>query len=162
MRVVVQRAQDASVSVSGNVVGSISYGLVLLVGFTKGDTINEINYMVDKILNLRIFDDEDGVMNKSLIDIGGSILSISQFTLYGDATKGRRPSYSRALGGNEAILLYDLFNRNLREKLKRINDVSRVEEGIFGADMKVLFTNDGPVTIILEKEGECNGEQIKL
>lgn len=158
MKVVVQRAIDASVTVDENVVGSIEHGIVLLVGFTQGDSIKEINYMVDKVINLRIFDDENGIMNKSLIDINGSILSISQFTLYGDAKKGRRPSYAKALGGDEAILLYKLFNQSLRENLMKFNSISRVEEGIFGAEMKVNFTNDGPVTIILEKEGEKNGE----
>lgn len=157
MRVVVQRAIDATVSVDNRVVGSIDYGVVLLVGFTKGDSINEINYMVDKIINLRIFADEDGVMNKSLVDVNGSILSISQFTLYADARKGRRPSYIKALGGEEASLLYKLFNDNLRSALGKINDKLKVEEGIFGADMQVKFTNNGPVTIILEKEGESNG-----
>lgn len=158
MKVVVQRAIDASVTVDKKIVGSIEHGIVLLVGFTQKDSIKEINYMVDKVINLRIFDDENGVMNKSLIDINGSILSISQFTLYGDAKKGRRPSYAKALGGDEAILLYKLFNQSLRENLMKFNSISRVEEGIFGAEMKVNFTNDGPVTIILEKEGEKNGE----
>ena len=110
MKVVVQRSKEASVSVEGNVVGSIEHGLVLLVGFTKGDSLNEINYLVDKIINLRIFDDDEGVMNKSLIDVNGDILSISQFTLYADTRKGRRPSYINALGGDDAIGLYRLFN----------------------------------------------------
>ena len=157
MKVVVQRSKEASVSVDGNIVGSIEHGLVLLVGFTKGDSINEINYMIDKIINLRIFDDEDGVMNKSLIDVNGDILSISQFTLYADARKGRRPSYINALGGDMAIELYRVFNDNLRESLRKVNDKLKVEEGIFGADMKVSLINDGPVTIILEKEGDNNG-----
>ena len=157
MKVVAQRSKEAFVSVDDNIVGSIDHGLVLLVGFTKGDSINEINYMIDKIINLRIFDDEDGVMNKSLIDVNGDILSISQFTLYADTRKGRRPSYINALGGDEAIELYRLFNDRLRESLNKINDSLKVEEGIFGADMKVSLINDGPVTIILEKEGDNNG-----
>lgn len=157
MKVVAQRSKKAFVSVDDNIVGSIDHGLVLLVGFTKGDSINEINYMIDKIINLRIFDDEDGVMNKSLIDVNGDILSISQFTLYADTRKGRRPSYINALGGDEAIELYGLFNDKLRESLNKINDSLKVEEGIFGADMKVSLINDGPVTIILEKEGDNNG-----
>ena len=102
--------------------------------------------MVDKIVNLRIFDDEKGIMNKSLLNIEGSILSVSQFTLYGDSTKGRRPSYIKALNGAEALKLYNLFNNKLQEK------VSKVETGIFGADMKVQIVNDGPVTIMLEKK----------
>ena len=107
--------------------------------------------MADKIVNLRIFDDENGVMNKSLLDVNGSILSVSQFTLYGDASKGRRPSYAKALGGDEAIELYQLFNEELKKKVS-------VEEGIFGADMKVSLINDGPVTILLEKEAEINAK----
>jgi len=151
MKVVVQRCKKASVEVDKKIVGSINQGLMILVGFTESDTKEEINYMTDKILNLRIFDDEDGIMNKSLLDIKGSILSVSQFTLYADAKKGRRPSYSKALKGSEAIKLYRLFNEELRKS-------TTVEEGIFGADMQVSLINDGPVTIILEKEGEKSGE----
>lgn len=147
MRVIVQRCMKASVMVNDNVVGSIQQGLMLLVGFTEGDSFKEIDYMVDKILHLRIFDDEDGVMNLSLLDVGGSVLSVSQFTLYGDVKKGRRPSYVRALNGERASLLYQLFNDRLRES------GTLVETGIFGADMKVSLVNDGPVTIILEREG---------
>ena len=147
MRVIVQRCMKASVMVNDNVVGSIQQGLMLLVGFTEGDSLKEIDYMVDKIVHLRIFDDEDGVMNLSLLDVGGSVLSVSQFTLYGDAKKGRRPSYVRALNGERASLLYQLFNDRLRES------GTLVETGIFGADMKVSLVNDGPVTIILEREG---------
>ena len=101
--------------------------------------------MVDKVINLRIFDDESGVMNKSLIDTGGSILSVSQFTLYGDASKGRRPSYVKALSGEKAIILYNEFNQKLKDKN------IHVETGIFGAEMKVSLINDGPITILLEK-----------
>ena len=147
MRVVVQRCKEASVKVDGKVVGEINEGLLLLVGFTMGDSLKEITYMADKIVNLRIFDDENGVMNKSLLDISGSILSISQFTLYGDARKGNRPSYINALNGEKAIVLYNKFNEKLKEKVC-------VETGIFGAEMKVDFVNDGPVTIMLEKEAE--------
>lgn len=147
MRIVVQRCKNASVTVSGEVVGKIDKGLMLLVGFTSGDDIKEINYLVDKVINLRIFDDENGVMNKSLLDVNGSVLSVSQFTLYADARKGRRPSYVKALGGDEASILYKKFNEELRKNVI-------VEEGVFGADMQVNLTNDGPVTILLEKEGE--------
>lgn len=146
MRIVLQRSKDASVKVNNKVVGKIDFGLLLLVGFTDKDSSYEIDYMVDKVINLRVFDDENGVMNKSLLDVEGSILSISQFTLYGDTKKGRRPSYVKALNGNEAIKLYDEFNNKLKNK--NIN----VQTGIFGADMKVTFTNDGPVTLLLEKE----------
>lgn len=143
MKVVVQRSKKSSVEVDNVVVGSIDKGLVVLVGFTHGDDIHDIEYLVDKIINLRIFDDENGVMNKSILDVNGSILSISQFTLYADTLKGRRPSYVNALKNTEAKPLYDLFNEKLREKIK-------VETGIFGSDMKVSITNDGPVTIIME------------
>lgn len=152
MRVVVQRCQKASVEVDKKVVGKILDGVVLLVGFAQGDGMEEITYMVDKILHLRIFDDENGVMNKSLLDIQGEILSISQFTLYADTKKGRRPSYGKALNGDEAIALYEIFNQKLHESLLK------VETGIFGADMQVSLVNDGPVTILLEKEGEKGGE----
>lgn len=151
MKIVVQRCKNASVSVDKKIVGKIDEGLCLLVGFTKGDSLEEITYMADKVINLRIFDDDKGVMNRSLLDIGGSILSISQFTLYGDAKKGRRPSYIRALNGEGARELYKLFNDTLRKMV-------HVEEGIFGVDMKVSLVNDGPVTILLEKEGEKDGE----
>ena len=143
MRVLVQRSLKSSVSVDNQVVGSIDKGFVLLVGFTEGDDSSKIDYLVNKILNLRIFDDENGVMNKSILDVGGSILSISQFTLYADTKKGNRPSYVNALGGDKAILLYDEFNKKLKEHI-------HVETGVFGADMCVNITNDGPVTILLE------------
>ena len=146
MKVVVQRALDAKVEVDNKVVGQIDKGLMLLVGFTHTDTDKEIDWIVNKVLNLRIFDDENGVMNLSLLDVGGKILSVSQFTLYGDCSKGNRPSYLKALGGSEAVVLYDKFNSKLREK------GVVVETGEFGTNMMVSFTNDGPSTIILEKE----------
>ena len=145
MRVVVQRCDDAKVTVDNKIVGKIGKGMMILVGFTDTDTSKEIDYMVNKVINLRIFDDENGVMNKSLLDTNGSILSISQFTLFGDASKGNRPSYIKALSGDKATILYDEFN----QKLKSQN--VHVETGIFGAEMKVTFTNDGPITILLEK-----------
>lgn len=145
MKVLVQRVLSSSVEVDNKIVGQINKGLMLLVGFTDSDTDKEIDYMVDKIINLRIFDDENGVMNKSLIDVNGSILSISQFTLYADTRKGRRPSYIKALNGDKAILLYDKFNNKLKE------ENIKVETGIFGADMKVSLINNGPITIMLEK-----------
>lgn len=145
MRVLVQRVLSSSVEVENIVVGSIGKGLLLLVGFTKNDSSKEIDYMVDKVLNLRIFDDENGVMNRSLLDIEGSILSVSQFTLYADSSKGRRPSYVNALNGNEAITLYNEFNDKLR------NTGINIETGVFGADMQVSLINDGPITIMLEK-----------
>lgn len=146
MRVLVQRALDAKVEVDGKIVGQIDKGLMLLVGFTQTDTDKEIDWIVNRVLNLRVFDDENGVMNRSVLDVGGNILSVSQFTLYGDCSKGNRPSYLKALRGSEATVLYDLFNKKLKER------GVVVETGVFGADMKVSFTNDGPVTIILEKD----------
>ena len=148
MRVLVQRSLDSSVLVDNKIVGKIESGLVLLVGFTYGDSKKEIDYMVDKVINLRIFDDENGVMNKSLMDVKGSILSISQFTLYGNAKKGRRPSYVDALGGEDASKLYDEFNNEL------LKHNIKVETGIFEADMVVNITNDGPVTLLLTKDGD--------
>ena len=146
MKIIAQRALDASVEVDKEIIGEIKKGLVLLVGFTEGDDKETIIKMINKVINLRIFDDENGVMNKSLLDTKGSILSISQFTLYADTKKGRRPSYIKALGGEAAIKLYDEFNNMLKE-----NNID-VQTGKFGADMKVKFTNDGPVTIILDSE----------
>lgn len=147
MKIVVQRSLKSSVKVDNKVVGSIDHGLVLLVGFTYKDNLDIIDYMVDKVLNLRIFDDENGIMNKSLLDVDGDILSISQFTLYADSRKGRRPSYVNALNGEEAIKLYDIFNEKLKSHVK-------VETGIFGAEMEVSITNDGPITIILERTSD--------
>ena len=145
MRVLVQRSGNASVKVDGKIVGEIESGLVLLVGFTNGDTIEEVKHLAKKCVNLRIFPDEDDVMNKSLLDFGGDILSISQFTLYGDAKKGNRPSYINAMKNDEAIPLYEAFNEELRTY------GIKVETGIFGADMDVALTNIGPTTIWLEK-----------
>ena len=143
MRVVVQRSKESSVSIDNKIVGSIDKGLVVLVGFTDIDKEENIDYIVKKIVNLRIFDDENHIMNKSILDVGGSILSISQFTLYADTKKGNRPSYIKAMKSSEATKLYDLFNEKLRKYVK-------VETGVFGADMCVSIKNDGPVTIIIE------------
>ena len=145
MRVLVQRCDKANVKVDSNIVGSINKGLMILVGFTEGDNFDTIKYMTDKVVNLRVFDDENGIMNKSLLDKSYSILSVSQFTLYGDASKGRRPSYVNALNGSLAKPLYDKFNEELRKY------GIKVETGIFGGDMKVELINDGPVTIMLER-----------
>lgn len=144
MRVVVQKAKNANCVVDNKVTGSIDNGLMLLVGFTKGDSLKEIEYLCKKIINLRIFEDESGIMNKSILDVGGKILSISQFTLYADTHKGNRPSYANALNSTEATKLYDLFNQELSKYIK-------VETGIFGADMNITFTNVGPTTILLER-----------
>ena len=145
MKVVVQRVTKSSVEVDKKVVGSIDNGLLVLVGFTHNEKKEDIIKMANKVVNLRIFDDENHVMNKSLLDIKGSILSVSQFTLYANTSHGRRPSYIEALNGSDAIKLYELFNDELRKYVT-------VETGIFGADMKVSLLNDGPVTIIMESE----------
>ena len=143
MKVVVQRSKKSSVSVSEKIVNEIDNGMVLLVSFTQGDTIDNILKMTKKIANLRIFDDEEGVMNKSILDVGGEILSISQFTLYGDTTKGNRPSYMKALNGEEAIKLYKTYNEEM-------NKYVVTKPGIFGAEMMVNISNDGPITLIME------------
>ena len=145
MKIIIQRSLESSVLIDNKIVGSINKGMVILVGFTDGDNELIIDKMINKILKLRIFDDEQGIMNKSIIDVEGSILSVSQFTLYADTKKGNRPSYSKALKSNEASILYDLFNEKLKKYI-------HVETGIFGSDMKVNITNDGPVTIIIESE----------
>jgi len=146
MRVVIQRSLDSKVLVDKKVVGSIDKGLVVLVGFTHNDTIDDINYIVKKIVNLRIFDDEEGVMNLSITDTSKQILSISQFTLYALTSKGNRPSYINAMKGEDATKLYDLFNERLRE------NGMNVQTGIFGEDMDVHIRNDGPVTIIIDSK----------
>ena len=143
MKVVVQRSKYSKVEVNNKLINEISSGMVILVGFTEGDDDAKILKMVKKIVNLRIFDDENGVMNKSILDVGGKILSISQFTLYGDATKGNRPSYIKAMKGDKAIVLYEEFNAELNKYVKTL-------PGVFGADMEILITNSGPVTILLE------------
>ena len=144
MKVVVQRAKNAKVKVNNEVVGAIDKGLVLLVGFTEGDSITEIDWMINKVINLRIFDDNSGIMNLSVKDVNGKILSVSQFTLYADAKKGNRPSYIKAMNNTKAKEMYELFNKKLSEYIE-------VETGIFREYMQVEFTNDGPITIILEK-----------
>lgn len=144
MRVVVQRCKKAEVSVTGETVGSIGPGLVLLVGIAHGDTEENAAYLAEKIAGLRIFEDPEGKMNLSLGDIGGSILSVSQFTLYGDCRKGKRPSFIDAARPELAMPLYDSFNRMLEAK------GITVATGKFGADMDVELTNWGPVTLILE------------
>ena len=143
MKVIVQRSKESSVSGDNKLINKIDSGLVLLVGFTEGDDESKLINMAKKIVNLRIFDDDAGVMNKSILDVGGEVLSISQFTLYADTKKGNRPSYINALSGDKAIILYDKFNEELNKYIKTY-------PGIFGADMQVNITNSGPVTIILE------------
>jgi D-tyrosyl-tRNA(Tyr) deacylase len=146
MRVVVQRAKDAKVVVGSEVVGQISRGLVLLIGITHDDLEEDIQYVADKVVNLRIFEDEYNKMNLSLLEVGGDILSVSQFTLYGDSRKGRRPNFMNAAKPDYANELYELFNQTVKAK------GIRVETGIFGAMMDVSFTNDGPVTLIIDSK----------
>lgn len=147
MKVVVQRSKYSSVTVDGKIVGQIDNGLVLLVGITKEDTLEDLEYMAKKVLNLRIFDDKNGVMNKSILDNGGSILSISQFTLCANTKKGNRPSYIDAMEPVLAKKYYLMFNEMLRKNIF-------VAEGIFQADMLVNINNDGPITIILESKNK--------
>lgn len=146
MKVVVQRSKEASVSIAGQSVGQIDQGLVLLVGIRHEDTLSDVKWMAEKIVNLRIFEDESGKMNLSLKDIGGQILSISQFTLYGDCRKGRRPNFMAAARPEHAEPLYDQFNECLREQ------GVAVETGKFGEMMDVKLTNWGPVTLILDSQ----------
>ncbi len=144
MRVLVQRSKKSSVKVDNKVVGQISKGMVLFVGFTAGDSEENIDYMIQKILKLRIFDDDNNVMNLNILETNGEVLSISQFTLYADTKKGNRPSYIKALNSKEASILYQKFNEKLSKYIK-------VETGIFQSEMEVSITNDGPITIMLER-----------
>lgn len=146
MRVVVQRVNSSKVTVEGEIVGSINKGLNLLIGISKEDTEEDLLYLKDKILNLRIFEDENDKMNLSLLDVKGEILAISQFTLYGDCRKGRRPNFMEAEGGERARTLYERFVELLRESNLK------VETGKFGAHMIVDIQNDGPVTLMLDSK----------
>jgi D-tyrosyl-tRNA(Tyr) deacylase len=146
MRLVVQRVSRASVTVNGSVTGEIGPGLMVLVGVKQGDTDDEARWLAAKTANLRIFPDEERRMNRSLLDVGGEVLAVSQFTLYGDAKKGNRPNFMSAMGGEEAERLCRVYTDHLRDEFGL-----KVEEGIFGAMMDVELVNDGPVTIILER-----------
>ncbi|KPL19715.1 MAG: D-tyrosyl-tRNA(Tyr) deacylase [candidate division Zixibacteria bacterium SM23_81] len=144
MKIVVQRVSEAEVAVSGQSIGRIGAGLVLLVGMGHNDTEQQVRYLGEKCLNLRIFEDQEGKMNRSLMDVGGEILAISQFTLYGDTRKGRRPGFSDAAPPEKAEPLYERFVELLRAA------GIKVKTGSFGAHMLVRIHNDGPVTLILE------------
>ena len=146
MRCVVQRVTEASVTVNGETVGAVGPGLMVLIGVSTEDTDADLKYMAEKVPNLRIFDDENGVMNRSVLDVGGSILAVSQFTLYGDARGGRRPSYIRAAKPDEANALYERLVAAWRDK------GIHVETGRFRTEMKVSLVNDGPVTILIDSE----------
>ena len=146
MRLIVQKVSQSSVKIEGEIVGAIDKGYMVLVGITNGDDELLVEKMVDKLVNLRIFEDENDKLNLSLLDVGGSVLSISQFTLYANCKKGRRPSFIDAAKPDISSPLYDFFNKKLEEK--GIN----VERGVFGAMMEVSLINDGPVTIILDSD----------
>lgn len=146
MRVVLQRVSHASVTVEEKVIGKIQRGFLLLVGVTHDDAMEDMEYLVRKIVQMRIFEDEEGKLNRSIQDIGGEILSVSQFTLYADTKKGNRPSFSKAAPGDVALEMFEQFNGLLRES------GVPVETGQFGADMKVELLNDGPVTILLDSK----------
>ncbi len=146
MRVVLQRVREARVTIEGRVAGEIGAGFLLLVGFTAGDTSAEVAWMADKVIGLRLFADGEGKMNRDLAEAGGSLLVVSQFTLYGDAGKGRRPSFIAAARPETAIPLYEAFIAALRER------GATVATGEFGAMMDVALVNDGPVTLLLERE----------
>ncbi|WP_024831248.1 D-aminoacyl-tRNA deacylase [Ruminiclostridium josui] len=148
MRAVVQRVKKSTVTVNENIVGSIGQGLLVLLGVGKEDDDSDIEYLSDKILNLRIFEDDDGKMNKSLVDIGGQLLVVSQFTLFGDCRKGRRPGFDKAAKPEIARELYERFVNRCREA------GVLTETGIFQADMLVDISNDGPVTLLLDSKKE--------
>ena len=146
MKVVVQRSKEAKVVVDGEIVGQIEHGLMLLVGVTHEDTVEDAKYLAEKVAGLRIFEDDAGKMNLSVLDVGGQILSVSQFTLYGDCRKGKRPSFIAAARPEHAEVIYEQFNDLLTAK------GLVVETGSFGAMMDVSFTNSGPVTLIIDSK----------
>lgn len=144
MRAVLQRVASARVDIEGRREAEISSGLLVLAGFSRDDCDADLEYVVEKMASLRIFGDDEGRMNRSLLDVGGELLVVSQFTLYGDARKGRRPSYSNAMEPERALVFYERFVQLCRGR------VPRVECGVFGADMKVSLVNDGPVTLLID------------
>jgi D-tyrosyl-tRNA(Tyr) deacylase len=144
MKIVLQRVSSASVKVADEIVGSIDHGMLLLLGFSSNDTEESILPTLEKVVKLRIFSDEEGKMNKSVLDVNGSALLVSQFTLYADTKKGNRPSFIEAARPEQAIPLYEFFIAEMRKH------ITKVETGIFGADMKVDLVNDGPVTIVFD------------
>jgi D-tyrosyl-tRNA(Tyr) deacylase len=149
MRAVIQRVSNAEVSIQGVIKGSIKEGLMILIGIEEADNQEDIDWISSKIIQLRIFGDESGLMNKSLLDINGNILLISQFTLFGQTRKGNRPSFIKAARPETAIPIYEMLQVILSEKLGK-----RIETGTFGANMKVSLTNDGPVTLFLDTKNK--------
>lgn len=147
MRIVIQRVLNASVSIDNKLYSSVNQGLMVLVGVAEGDTEQDVEWLAAKAANMRIFDDENGVMNRSVIDVGGEVLAVSQFTLNASTKKGNRPSYIHAAGHETAIPLYDKFCERVQELIGR-----EVKRGVFGADMQVSLINDGPVTIIVDSK----------
>ena len=147
MRLVIQRVSQASVTVDGEVKSAIQQGLMVLVGVEHGDTLDDVKWLVGKTVALRIFDDENGVMNRSIIDAGGEVLAVSQFTLTASTRKGNRPSYILAAGHDVAVPLYEAYCQQVSETLGKPTG-----RGVFGADMKVELINDGPVTIIIDSK----------
>ena len=145
MKVVLQRCLNGSVTINNEIYGKCDKGYVILVGFTHEDNKEIVDKMIQKIIYLRVFEDENEKMNKSILDINAEVLSISQFTLYANSKEGRRPSFTDAMNKDDATKLYDYFNQELSKYLK-------VETGVFGADMKVSILNDGPVTIVLDSK----------
>ncbi|MCC9042796.1 D-tyrosyl-tRNA(Tyr) deacylase [Myroides sp. M-43] len=149
MRVVIQHVAKASVTVEGNVIGSIGHGLLVLVGVEDVDTVQDIEWLSGKIVNLRIFEDEAGVMNKSIKDVGGDVLLVSQFTLHASTKKGNRPSYIKASKPDFAVPMYEKFITQLEKDMEK-----SIQTGEFGADMKVELLNDGPVTIVIDSQNK--------
>lgn len=147
MRIVIQRVLNASVSIDNKLYSSINQGLMILVGVAEGDTEQDMEWLAAKAANMRIFDDENGVMNRSVIDVGGEVLAVSQFTLNASTKKGNRPSYIHAAGHDVAVPLYEKFCERMQELVGR-----EVKRGVFGADMQVSLINDGPVTIIVDSK----------
>ena len=147
MRIVVQRVLNASVSINNELYSSINQGLMILVGVAEGDTEQDMEWLAAKAANMRIFDDENGVMNRSVIDVEGEVLAVSQFTLNASTKKGNRPSYIHAAGHDVAVPLYEKFCERMQELIGR-----EVKRGVFGADMQVSLINDGPVTIIVDSK----------
>jgi D-aminoacyl-tRNA deacylase len=146
MRLVIQRVSRAKVTVEGKITGEIALGFLVLVGFTSGDSKSECEFFAEKVAQLRVFEDDAGKMNRSLLDVGGGILAVSQFTLYADMQKGRRPSFTDAMPPEPANVLYEVFCQLLRDKN------IRVEQGVFGAHMEVELLNNGPVTLLLDSK----------